>query len=456
MPQAGFLARSALLIAAAALVLAGCDWPTFRFDATHTGYNPFERTLDSGNVATLTEDWIADAGDSVESSPIVAGGVLYEGSNDGKLYAFDASGNTNCTGSAPKTCEPLWTAQTGGSISSTPAKSGNTVYAGSSDGILYAFDAAGNTNCSGSPKTCLPLWTANTFSSINFSSPVVAGGRVFVGTAEPPYKLEAFDAAGVNQCTGVPKQCSPLWIHEFNGAVLSSPAVANGILYVGAGNSLYAFNAAPDASCGGTPPQCRPLWIGPTGDAVFSSPAVVNGVVYVGSNDGLLYAFSTTVGAQCAGSQHVCLPLWRGRGNAGNLSESMLSSPAVANGVVYIGSGDGYLYAFDATGVANCDGAQVGTCDPMWRGSLNATGDNISSPAIANGVVYVGASGGNGPLLAFDAAGNLGCSGVPLQCAPLFKSFNFPGIVSTSPAVVDGRVYVGDSYSGGIHVFALP
>ena len=108
--ESWFLGASALLIAAAALVLAGCDWTTFRFDVAHTGYNPFESTLNTGNVATLAEDWIADTGDQVESSPIVAGGVLYEGSDNGKLYAFDASGNTNCTGSAPKTCAPLWTA----------------------------------------------------------------------------------------------------------------------------------------------------------------------------------------------------------------------------------------------------------------------------------------------------------------------------------------------------------
>ncbi len=34
-----------------------------------------------------------------------------------------------------------------------------------------------------------------------------------------------------------------------------------------------------------------PLFTAPTGGEVFSSPAVANGVVYVGSNDNKLYAF---------------------------------------------------------------------------------------------------------------------------------------------------------------------
>ena len=36
---------------------------------------------------------------------------------------------------------------------------------------------------------------------------------------------------------------------------------------------------------------CAPLWTANTGDAILSSPAVVGGVVYVGSDDGKLYAF---------------------------------------------------------------------------------------------------------------------------------------------------------------------
>ena len=64
--------------------------------------------------------------------------------------------------------------------------------------------------------------------------------------------------------------------------MLSSPAVANGVIYIGSGDdSVYALNAATGAK----------LWSYHTGNQVFSSPTVANGVVYVGSGDGNMYAF---------------------------------------------------------------------------------------------------------------------------------------------------------------------
>jgi outer membrane protein assembly factor BamB len=71
----------------------------------------------------------------------------------------------------------------------------------------------------------------------------------------------------------------------------------------------------------------------------------------------------------------------------GNIVGPFLSSPAVANGVVYVGLGDGYLYALNAeTGVA------------LWT---YAAGGSGSSPAVANGVVYVGSV--NGDVYALNA-----------------------------------------------------
>jgi serine/threonine-protein kinase len=58
--------------------------------------------------------------------------------------------------------------------------------------------------------------------------------------------------------------------------VNSSPAVANGVVYVGSwDNDVYALNAKTGDL----------LWSYATGAGVDSSPAVANGVVYVGSGD---------------------------------------------------------------------------------------------------------------------------------------------------------------------------
>ena len=96
----------------------------------------------------------------------------------GVLSAFDAAGVTGCSG-APKTCTPLWTAE--------PVEGG--VSAGHRfvvDGVLYvisgrvlaAYDASGTTGCSGTPKTCEPLWTAEVGGS---STPAVVDGVLYTG-----------------------------------------------------------------------------------------------------------------------------------------------------------------------------------------------------------------------------------------------------------------------------------
>ena len=73
-----------------------------------------------------------------------------------------------------------------------------------------------------------------------------------------------------------------LWSYATGGYVLSSPAVANGVVYVGSRDyKLYALKAKTGV----------PLWSYATGGQVDSSPAVANGVVYVGSGDGKVYAF---------------------------------------------------------------------------------------------------------------------------------------------------------------------
>jgi len=73
-----------------------------------------------------------------------------------------------------------------------------------------------------------------------------------------------------------------LWMTPTGGDVVSSPAVANGVVYVGSfDHKLYALDARTGAI----------LWSSATGDSIYSSPTVIDGVVYIGSQDHHLYAF---------------------------------------------------------------------------------------------------------------------------------------------------------------------
>jgi outer membrane protein assembly factor BamB len=233
--------------------------------------------------------WTAATGDAVMSSPAVANGVVYVGSTDNDLYAFDAAGVSGCSGT-PTTCAPLWTATTDGSIFASPAVSNGVVYVGSADGNFYAFDAAGVSGCTGTPTTCAPLWTATTGGFVS-SSAAVANGVVYVGSADAD--LYAFDAAGVSGCSGTPTTCAPLWTATTGGRVVSSPTVANDVVYVGSADAnLYAFDAVGASGCSGAPKTCTPLWTAIMGGPVNSSPTVASGLVLVGSDDHTLDAFT--------------------------------------------------------------------------------------------------------------------------------------------------------------------
>jgi outer membrane protein assembly factor BamB len=101
----------------------------------------------------------------------------------------------------------------------------------------------------------------------------------------------------------------------------------------------------PAAGCGQA--ICKPLWLGEAVGAqaaVISSPTIANGVVYVGENDGAMLVFDAN---GCG--QFVCLPLNQ---LLTNNEQIVSSSPAVVNGTVYFGSADqfgspiGRLYVF--------------------------------------------------------------------------------------------------------------
>jgi outer membrane protein assembly factor BamB len=151
------------------------------------------------------------------------------------------------------------------------------------------------------------------------------------------------------------------WSHDNKmGWVIASPAVRNGIVYfpTADGTRFKALDAASGA-----------LKYSVENKAVsFSSPAIVNDVVYLGSSDGWLHAFDIATGAgkadfQSDGSKENASKYIDDKGHMTGLYPdftldgmiigvhrmftlgSFVSSPVVADGVLYVGSTDGNLYA---------------------------------------------------------------------------------------------------------------
>jgi outer membrane protein assembly factor BamB len=137
-----------------------------------------------------------------------------------------------------------------------------------------------------------------------------------------------------------------------DGPLIASPAVASGVVYIATFASLtdgklYAFDARGRTHCGATPRKCRPLWTAATGAVFFSSPAVANGIVYVASWGGLragLYAYDAGGIKKCAGTPKICKSLWTQPLSA--KPDPMQSSPSVVDGYVYVGTDNGAVLAY--------------------------------------------------------------------------------------------------------------
>ena len=436
------------------------EWPQVGYGPDRTGYQPDETTIGPGNVGSLTAARTYATGGS-PSPPLIVDGILYADSG-GHLQAFDATGMTDCS-TAPVGCTPLWTAAT--AYFDGMAVADGEVFVTDGEGV-QAFDAAGSTDCSGTPTVCSPLWATSTHTvtgpafSPGSGSPVVANGVLYVpgygdgiALAQGGAYVSAFDPAGTTDCTGSPKVCVPMW--TTTGPPTStgnsgSPAISNGVLYIADG-TLFAFDAAGSTDCSGTPTVCAPLWTasltssGPT----YAAPSVANGTVFVSSWYGGLYAFDAAGSTNCSTAAGVttCTPLWRATGLG-----SIGGRPAVANGVVYVSSPAG-VSAFDAAGLTNCSGAVTArTCAPLWGTGANGVGDPNSSPAVANGVVYIT---GIGVTYGYDAAGTANClttKGVT-TCAPLWSAAGFVG--GGSPAIVNGVVFVNSDATATAFIYAF-
>ena len=82
------------------------------------------------------------------------------------------------------------------------------------------------------------------------------------------------------------------------------------------------------------------IWTYQTGDQVTSSPAVAEGVVFIGSFDGYIYGLDAATGDE------------RWRFQAGPI----LSSPSFVDDVIYFGSADGRLLARQPFNLLNIGG----------------------------------------------------------------------------------------------------
>jgi outer membrane protein assembly factor BamB len=175
----------------------------------------------------------------------------------------------------------------------------------------------------------------------------------------------------------------------------------------------------------------RLKWRVLTGGRVVSSPVFQDGVLFVGSDDGSVYALDAASGQR----------RWR-YATAGPVA----STPAVTGGLVYFMSYDGKFYAVEAQsgklrwkfttgGERRFEAKNLHGFLPKNQTIADPFDMFLSSPVVAEGAVFFGCGDGN--LYALDAS-----------TGALRWKLSTGDVVHASPAYADGVVYVGswDSY----------
>ncbi len=426
------------------LVCSACDWIQFMGNAALNGVPQYESTVNASNVAQLAQTYTIALPGSVGRSLVLSQGRGFVSTGDGRLVAASA-GTTGCTGS-PLVCQPLWTASyPGADTVGTPLVANNVVYETYADSkgtvaALAAYDANGVTNCAGTPLVCEPLWTAPvaTLTGVNIDQ-----GRLLVANLETG-SLEAYDPAGVTDCSGTPKVCQPLW--SAPDTSIFWPSIADGQVYLanftGPTGTVSVYDETGSTNCTGSPVVCQPLWTVALPGEGMGGVDVSGGVGYVQARPSAggfptLVAFDATGTTNCTGTPKVCQPLW----TAPLSSPTYLTdTPAVANGLVYAGSGGDQV--FDAAGVTGCSGTPT-VCQPI-RGDTGQAGDQT----VANGLLFAGVN-------IYAATGSNDCTtAVPSICSPLWTA---PGLANqyAYSILVNGTVFIS-GHDDFIHAYRVP
>ena len=367
-----------------ALVIVTEAWAMFHHDPKRSGASTSLSPVTNRTIWSKTVGPNAGADilmySSVAALPATLGNVVFVASTNGTVYALNAA-----TGALNWTQTPA----PGFAFHSSSAFAEGIVFIGCDNGVVYALNAS-----NGSVKYSIATGGAV------YSSPAIDAGKVFVSSLDG--KIYAFRSNGTN-----------LWTSTLDGSVYSSPAVSGGAVFVGTSNgTMFALNETSGAT----------LWknnITP-GSIIYSSPAIAYGRVFFGSSDGKVYALNA------------------GNGTASwniTTSSAVYSSPSIADGIVFVGSLDGNLYALD-----------VSTGTLFWYNTIGPI--KWSSPLVAEGKVFVGTT--DGRLFALREGNGY-----------VLWTYQTGGALDSSPALLsevifacskDGKVY---AFSGQVDDIAV-
>ncbi|MFZ1153726.1 MAG: PQQ-binding-like beta-propeller repeat protein [Solirubrobacteraceae bacterium] len=279
-------------------------WPLYGYTKNHTRFYPAPASM----RPPFRTVWTHGGRALLEFPPVMFGNRIFQLGDDAVIHAIDKYTGID-----------LWSKRLGALSASTPAVSGDTVYAtilsrspGQQAGRVVAMNTI----------TGHIRWSRNLPSRCE-SSPLLDKGKLFFGSQNGTvYALSAHNG-------------NVLWTYHAAGAVKASPSLSNGLLYFG--DYSGELQAVRESSG-------RRVWASGSGGAVlgsgtfYSTPAVMYGRVFLGNTDGRVYAYDASSGKLD----------W-----AVQTGAYVYASPAITNTpglgpTIYLGSYDGTFYALNA------------------------------------------------------------------------------------------------------------
>jgi outer membrane protein assembly factor BamB len=274
---------------------------------------------DSNKVA-----WRTYMGAGAKSSPTVSGNSVFVGTNDGFMHAYNTANG-----------QSLWNYQTGSAVTSTPLVLNGNVYFGSEDGYFYCVNAStGNLT-----------WKFSAGDAV-YNTPVTDSTSVYFGT-----RWGAFYS--VNASTGVQNWKSTASTYN----IKDKPLISGGNIYYGCyDGGFYCLNTSNGNVVW---KYSGSYWFAPA----ECSPVLLNGKIYVPHNDNgfSLLAIDST-------------------GTATQVLSNVTTVAPSSDGNLYVRLYSGVL---EKVSVSNIN-------SPIWSYTYTtASDDAISMPVEVNGVVYI-------------------------------------------------------------------
>jgi len=250
----------------------------------------------------------------------------------------------------------------------------------------------------------------------------------------------------------IPDKVEVYWKADLSGPSYTSPIVSGGKVYVGSGQGGYDYMECFDANDGSK------IWskeITSTSQSLYglcSTPCVKDGRLYFGSSDFYAHCLDANTGDEIWSRYLISGVHPEGKWGA-------CTSPVVQNGKVYFGTdqleGEGDPLNLPNFFCLDAQGNGDGTTNEIWNYSTPQDGFIYSSPAIdANKLVISSCSTTGGELICLDTEGN-GDGTTTQYWRFLLSSQSF-----STPTIYAGTVYVGNGdfteNNGVYQVNAIP